>query len=188
MRVLSRFLQVAAVGCVLLPTTVLASPGASGWSIQPTPNPAGAMNSFLPGVSCTTTSACTAVGYSISTSNVVTNLAKRWNGTAWSIQTIPNPGGAVISSLASVACTSSTACTAVGNSFNSANVQRTLAEHWNGTSWARIGRWRTVGRTGFIRHPRVAPAPVCDPPTLAAASQLALHIAAFGAPPSLCQR
>ena len=136
MRGFSRFVQIAAAGCVLIPTTVLAATAASGWSIQPTPNPAGAMNTFLKGVSCTTTSGCTAVGYSISTTDVVTNLAERWNGTVWSIQPTPSQSGAVISSLASVACTSSTACTAVGDAFDSADVQRTVAEHWNGTTWA----------------------------------------------------
>ncbi len=52
---------------------------ASGWSIQTTPNPAGGSNSILNGVSCTSASACTAVGnYSNGTATVT--LAERWNG------------------------------------------------------------------------------------------------------------
>ena len=40
---------------------------ASGWSIQPTPNPAGTTRSYLTGVSCTAAAAtaCTAAGYSL---------------------------------------------------------------------------------------------------------------------------
>ena len=48
---------------------------AAGWSIQTTPNPAGGSGSILNGVSCTSASACTAVGNS---SNGT--LAEGWNG------------------------------------------------------------------------------------------------------------
>jgi hypothetical protein len=130
------FLPAASVLSLALSATVLAAPAASGWSLQTTPNPAGAMNSFLPGDSCTSATACTAVGYSINTSDTVTSLAERWNGTAWSIQATPNPAGAVGSSLAAVACTSGTACTAVGDYFNSSNIESTVDERWNGTAWS----------------------------------------------------
>jgi hypothetical protein len=46
------------------------------WSILPTPSPSGAQASILSGVSCTTSSACTAVG----TGPSQTPLAERWNG------------------------------------------------------------------------------------------------------------
>ena len=81
------------------------------WSIQHTPNPAGGSNSILNGGSCTSASACTAVGdYNSGTTGVT--LAERWNGTAWSIQTTPNPPGAPVSLLNGVSCASATACTA----------------------------------------------------------------------------
>jgi len=41
-------------------------------------------------------------------------LAEQWDGTAWSIQTTPNPRGELTSALAAVSCTTSTACTAAG--------------------------------------------------------------------------
>jgi hypothetical protein len=51
----------------------------STWSIQPTPNPAGAPVSLLNGVSCASATACTAVGgYNNGTAGVT--LAERWNG------------------------------------------------------------------------------------------------------------
>src|SRR5215467_13227659 len=92
-----------------------AAAAASGWSIQHTPNPTGASFVPLQAVSCTSATACTAVGSS-STSTTTVTLAERWNGTKWSIQHTPNPTGASFVPLKAVSCTSATACTAVGSS------------------------------------------------------------------------
>ena len=94
-----------------------AAAAASGWSIQHTPNPAGASDSILNGGSCASATACTAVG-SYNTSSATVTLAERWNGTTWSIQTTPNPAGGSEIHLIRVSCTSATACTAVGNYNN----------------------------------------------------------------------
>ena len=51
----------------------------------------------------------------------------------------PNPAGALGSALLRVACTSASACTAVGYDNNSANVTVSLAERWNGSSWVIQG-------------------------------------------------
>jgi len=99
------------------------------WAIQATPSPRKAKLSLLFGVSCSSPSACTAVGQAVSNQGASTPLAERWNGTQWRIQATPNPpvgNGALFG----VACTSSSACTAVGSSNSG-----TLAEHWNGTRW-----------------------------------------------------
>ncbi len=107
----------------------------SSWTIQSTPNPAGAGRSYLNGVSCTSASACTAVGDHYDSATLVdAPLVERWNGSSWSIQTIPNPPGADETFLNGVSCTSATACTAVG-SHNSAPGLTTLVERWNGSSW-----------------------------------------------------
>jgi hypothetical protein len=111
----------------------------TAWAIQPSPNPSGAAGSELDGVSCPSASACTAVGSSVSSSSTVP-LAERWNGTAWAIQPTPppHPRGGAQSTLEAVSCTSASACTAVGYSFNypGTNATTTLAERWNGTAWA----------------------------------------------------
>ncbi|HEX9357779.1 MAG TPA: hypothetical protein VF933_28680, partial [Streptosporangiaceae bacterium] len=101
----------------------------STWRIQPTPNPRGAAVSSLSGVSCTAPSACTAVGASITRAGESQPLAERWDGTRWTIQPTPSPaqGGGFLNG---VACTSPSACTAVGNSNAG-----TLAERWDGTAW-----------------------------------------------------
>jgi hypothetical protein len=101
------------------------------WSIEPTPNPSTTQSSYLEGVSCTSTKACTAVGFSGSTS-----LAETWNGTSWSIEPTASPHGSEQSDLDGVSCTSATACTAVGSYENRAAVVKGLTEVWNGASWS----------------------------------------------------
>jgi hypothetical protein len=87
-------------------------------------------------VSCKLATACTAVGDYFNSSGSDVTLAEAWNGTSWSIQPTPNPSGATLSALTGVSCTSSTACTAVGNYFTASDTQLSLAEAWNGTSWS----------------------------------------------------
>ena len=102
------------------------------WSIQPTPNPSSPGGGILTWVACPSPSACTAVGASVDTSgNPLATLAERWDGTRWSIQPTPNPAGVQGVRLEGVACTSPSACTAVGGSFANAS----LAEQWNGNKW-----------------------------------------------------
>lgn len=109
--------------------------GASGWSIEPTPNPAGASLSGLLGVSCTRASSCTAVGFSQLSSGPFVTLAERWNGISWEIQPTPNPAGSPASALHGVSCTDASDCMAVGNQETSGLNDLTLAEHWDGSSW-----------------------------------------------------
>jgi hypothetical protein len=101
----------------------------TAWTIQPTPNPNAGQSNFLSGVSCTSATACTAVG-----SSSGRTLAERWDGTAWTIQPTPNPTTGV-SELSGVSCTSPTACTAVGDNTSN-QTQVTLAERWDGTAWS----------------------------------------------------
>jgi hypothetical protein len=105
------------------------------WTIQPTRNPTGASQSTLSGVSCTSASACTAVGNYVKSAGGNLTLAEGWNGTKWTIQSTSNPTGASQSTLSGVSCTSASACTAVGNYTNSAGRVLTLAERWDGSAW-----------------------------------------------------
>jgi hypothetical protein len=107
-----------------------------GWIIQTTQNPVGALHDdFLHGVSCSSATACTAVGEYTSTEEKEATLVERWNGTTWEVQTSPNPTGATGSFLESVSCPSSTACTATGYKEEKGGLHATLAERWNGSSW-----------------------------------------------------
>ena len=97
----------------------------TAWSVERVPAPAGVgLSSRLTGVSCTSPTACTAVGESASPDGT-TPLVERWNGTTWSIERAT--GGSLIS----VSCTSRVDCTAVGRAGN-----ETLGEGWNGSRWS----------------------------------------------------
>jgi hypothetical protein len=111
----------------------------SNWTVQTTPDPSninsGGINGLF-GVSCTSATACTAVGSYNNSAGTSVTLAERWNGSTWSVQATPNPSGAKSTSLSAVSCTSATACTAVGSYNNSAGTQFALAEHWDGSTWS----------------------------------------------------
>lgn len=128
------------------------------WQIQSTPNPTGAQGSYLSGGSCASASACTAVGDYTDTAGFIITLAERWNGTGWQLQSTPNPAGAMDSRLRGVSCASASACTAVGDYYTSVT-RTTLAEGWNGTSWAIQGTptpaAATLARVGQMPRARV---------------------------------
>jgi hypothetical protein len=104
----------------------------TAWSLLATQNPTSTVNLELSGVSCTSATACTAVGGGASGP-----LAESWNGTAWSIQSTIAPAGSG-ESLDSVSCQSTTSCTAVG-SYYSPRHYYTLLEYWDGKTWAIEG-------------------------------------------------
>jgi hypothetical protein len=109
----------------------------STWAIQATPNPAGATETDLSGVSCTSPVSCTAVGYySGSVLSQSTDLAEYWDGSTWAIQATPSPAGATITDLSGVSCTSSASCTAVGVYVPASGLNMPLALSWNGSTWA----------------------------------------------------
>ena len=107
--------------------------GAS-WAVQPSANPSGATNTALQGTSCASTSACVAVGSAV-IGGVTTAIIERWNGSLWSLDTVPAPSGAKMSEFRSVDCVSASSCMAVGQYQNSEGWKRSLSAIWNGGSW-----------------------------------------------------
>jgi hypothetical protein len=107
--------------------------GAS-WSVQEPSDPTEVTRSELEGVSCTSSTACTAVGFYAVKSGEWRPLAERWNGTTWSVQEPPIIGKET-DDLTAVSCTSATACVAVGRFVNNSKDERSVAEMWNGTKW-----------------------------------------------------
>jgi hypothetical protein len=105
----------------------------STWTTDSTPDPTGATTVEFNTVSCTSASACVAVGYYLSPSYTV--LAEIWNGTSWTLDSPVLPSGGSDGYLSGVSCTSATACTAVGNYYNGSKTV-TLAARWNGSAWA----------------------------------------------------
>lgn len=105
----------------------------SGWSSQTAPTPAWADRALLNGVSCVSLTLCIAVGTSVvGPLDVFTRpLIERWNGRRWAIQRTPRSADSSVTELSSVSCTSSTACTAVGDADGS-----TLVERWSAGRWS----------------------------------------------------
>ncbi len=99
----------------------------SRWRIARTPSPS--RESQFRGVSCTSQTACTAVGSSAAGK---WTLAERWNGIRWTIQHTPNIGHIGYTALTAVSCASPADCTAVGT-YNGG--QFGISEQWNGTRW-----------------------------------------------------
>ncbi|HEY2575846.1 MAG TPA: hypothetical protein VGI74_06015, partial [Streptosporangiaceae bacterium] len=106
------------------------------WRIVPTPLPAGSDSSQLTGVWCTAATACIAVGYYTNSAGLLVPLAQAWNGHAWHIQATPAPSGLRVSGFLAIACSSASACTAVGDGTDIAGASLPLAERWNGHAWA----------------------------------------------------
>ncbi len=104
------------------------------WIQQKVLVPIGAKETELEGVSCSSSTSCIAVGAYRNSSETLVTLAEGWNGTQWKIEETPNPSGARESRLASISCTSSTECTAVGRYLTSSSYAG-LVERWNGTEW-----------------------------------------------------
>lgn len=99
------------------------------WQVQPTPNPANYATSVseveLDGVSCTSATACTAIG-EYSPGNAAAYFVESWNGTAWRLEPAPMPADFAHGSLLGISCRSSR-CTAVGAYTGSVRVQVPLA-------------------------------------------------------------
>jgi hypothetical protein len=99
------------------------------WTIQSIPNPSNVFPGVtLSGVSCSSPTSCEAVGNYFISDSVDVTLSEAWNGTAWQVQSTPNPPDAVTSALWSVSCTSGTSCSAAGSTENPSYISTTLAE------------------------------------------------------------
>jgi hypothetical protein len=107
----------------------------SSWSIVPSPNVAGAIETSFVAVSCLSAVNCMAVGFSRSSGGNLA-LAARWDGASWSLQSVPQPPTAVTSQLTGVSCTSASACVASGQ-FGTGGANGAMAVRWDGTSWAQ---------------------------------------------------
>lgn len=95
--------------------------------IKTVPTPTDGTNVVLKDISCSSSSACTAVGH-YHKEGVQMPLVARWNGGAWSLQSpvVPGPGAELLG----VSCPTESSCTAVGRSNGAP-----FAERWSGGAW-----------------------------------------------------
>jgi hypothetical protein len=124
------------------PVTGIEQLSGGTWAPVPSPRPPGSTSASLSGVACTSARSCLAVGTYTTSPNKSFPFAQRWNGTAWSLVSVP-AAGSTSSRLDGIACTSAQSCWAVGSDRHG-----TLAEHWNGATWA-IFASPTVGTRGL---------------------------------------
>ena len=126
------------------------SAASAAWTVTPTPNVAGADDTFLNAVDCSSASSCMAVGNATFTPAFrvfrSTTVAERWDGTSWQIVPSPNPPEASSSSLHGISCPRRNVCFAVGSwstpppnlppPYGPPGIGRPLIERWDGTSWS----------------------------------------------------
>jgi len=131
------------------------------WSVQGAANPAGDSFGELLGESCNSPTSCYAVGNITNSSQEPVALAEHWNGHHWTYEDTPALSGAITAQLNSVACRSTTYCTAVG-SYTNGMQYLIVAEHWNGHAWAvQTTPDVTAAKENFLTGVRCPSATTC---------------------------
>ena len=109
----------------------------SRWSIVETPEPRRAWTSGLGPISCSSPTACTALGgYLTGARSAERAFMERWNGRRWLIQRLASPGRGRSASLLGVSCPSARTCTAVGQYTRGRRDYWTFAERWSHHRWS----------------------------------------------------
>ena len=98
----------------------------SAWATQTTVIPSGATLSTGSDVHCLSATECVAVGH-YDSEGASHPLAERWNGTTWSMDSVPAPKGSTAGTLLGAYCITPTLCAAVGDATLS-GVVKTLVE------------------------------------------------------------
>jgi hypothetical protein len=125
--------------------TLVESWNGSTWSIVASPNE-GTLGSSLDSISCTSASACMAVG-SYTTAGSAQPLIESWNGKTWSILSSAAISGQS-PQLTGVSCTSAKSCMAVGVYGTVAGEDfTTFTEAWNGKTWSVVPSVNSSGQT-----------------------------------------
>ena len=113
------------------------------WTQAATPDPGGShggSDNELTALACSSSADCWAVGYYYNHRAAQLNEALHWDGTAWSLATMPQPGGTASNhdgnALYGLSCASSTDCWAVGYTFNTRGAGKNQALLWDGTAWS----------------------------------------------------
>ncbi len=116
------------------------------WSTLTAPGPKaeGWVEQRLGSIACPTAAACVATGTSTNEEGENAPYALSYNGSAWSLATLPTLKAG--SSLASVSCTSASACLAVGHAAEGG----TLAVGWDGSKWTTRSSLTPKEKTAWL--------------------------------------
>ncbi len=104
------------------------------WSQTALPAPPGGGDGAMIGVSCISPTSCTGVGASVTAPSSEVVLTGSWNGSTWTLGTVPTPGPAAV--WFGISCLGGGACVATGG------VQ-------NGSSLVPLNGQASIGRTGY---------------------------------------
>ena len=85
----------------------------TSWSIAASPNTSSLQFNLLTGISCASSTSCTAAG-SYYNGTAYQTLIEEWNGTSWAIAATANTSSSQNNNLNGVSCTGTVSCTAVG--------------------------------------------------------------------------
>ncbi len=123
----------------LISQTLIERWDGTSWTIVNSPN-TNTQSNVLLGVTCGSASDCWAVGDYAFTGSVLQTLIERWNGTSWEIVSSPNTSATQSNLLYGVTCGPASDCWAVGYYIVDAvsNLNQTLIERWDGTSWTVV--------------------------------------------------
>jgi hypothetical protein len=116
------------------------------WKIVPTPNPGGAFDSSLVGVSAVSAKDVWAAGY-YNAGVEYRGLLEHWDGTSWTAVPAAKPPGAVEYVFTAISAASRRDVWAVGYQVVGTTHQG-LVEHYDGTSWSVIPS--ADGKDGFV--------------------------------------
>ncbi len=112
----------------------------SSWTVATGVNPSGTSTFVgLQGVSCTTSTACVAVGFISDSPNYISQLLiETLSDGSWTATEPADPSAGVAGAeLSGVSCTGATSCVAVGSYSDSSDFQHGLAESLSGSTWTQ---------------------------------------------------
>jgi hypothetical protein len=106
----------------------------TGWSLVPSPNPAGSAEDQLSAVYCNAPQQCMAVGSFVAFAGADIPMAAQWNGQRWTQLFAPNPPFSA-AGLNGLSCPQPALCMAVGAYSSGFGGIFTLAELWQHGAW-----------------------------------------------------
>lgn len=133
----------------------------TSWQIQATQDFDADAFARLLSVSCTSASACTAVGSSSPVGGSEQALAERWDGMSWTPEPVPFPAGRLATPFAAVSCPAVSSCAAVGDWPQGDEFQQTVtAARWDASGWQVQSPPAPAGsvRSGLVAVSCTAPA------------------------------
>jgi hypothetical protein len=149
----SLFGVLIAVFCLAALAFSATGASAAKWTTRTVPLPASATEAKLKAVDCPLSSTCIGVGsYGNGGGSEQLPLAEHWNGSTWSVKSLPLPNAPFpmgsSGSLNGVSCTGTSSCTAVGTYKDNLAHERPFAYRWNGSTWSLMAMAELPGEWG----------------------------------------